>query len=222
MSPSILVPLAERSGLIVEIGQWVLERACSDRHRWQSHRPADDLAVSVNVSAHQLMSPDYARSVSSVLAGTGTDPNAVTLEITESVFVQDSERALVVLNELKRIGVQLALDDFGTGYSSLSYLNRFPIDVVKIDRAFVVNLGIDPASEAIVLAVIDLGHTLGMSVVAEGVETATQHRHLISLGCDFCQGYYFARPMNSDDVDSLLVQPELGGSTYLPPNLSAA
>jgi EAL domain-containing protein (putative c-di-GMP-specific phosphodiesterase class I) len=210
------VPLAERSGLIVEIGQWVLELACSDRHRWQRHHQIDDLTVSVNVSAHQLMSPDYAHAVATVLSRTTTDPNMVTLEVTESVFVQDGERALVVLNELKQIGVALALDDFGTGYSSLNYLNRFPIDIVKIDQAFIANLGHDPASEAIVLAVIDLAHTLGMSVVAEGVETAAQHRQLKSLGCDSCQGYYFARPMSADRLVTLLQARDADGTAHLP------
>ena len=216
MTPSVLVPLAERSGLIVEIGQWVLERACADRHRWQNHDQVDDVTVSVNVSAHQLMSRDFVETVATALSRTSTDPEMVTLEVTESVFVQDSERALVVLNELKHLGVALALDDFGTGYSSLNYLHRFPIDVVKIDQTFIANLGHDPASEAIVLAVIDLAHTLGMSVVAEGVETAAHHRQLNALGCDSCQGYYFARPMSADNLVTLLQEHDAGGTTHLP------
>jgi EAL domain-containing protein (putative c-di-GMP-specific phosphodiesterase class I) len=118
--------------------------------------------------------------------------------------VQESERAFVVLSELKRLGVTLALDDFGTGYSSLNYLKRFPIDIVKIDQGFVADLEQDPASHAIVYAVIELAHMLGMTVVAEGVETAEQHEQLASLGCDSCQGYYFARPMPADDLDTLV------------------
>ena len=216
VTPAVLVPLAERSGLIVEIGQWVLEQACADRHRWQNHDQVDDVTVSVNVSAHQLMSRDFVETVATALSRTSTDPEMVTLEVTESVFVQDSERALVVLNELKHLGVALALDDFGTGYSSLNYLHRFPIDVVKIDQTFIANLGHDPASEAIVLAVIDLAHTLGMSVVAEGVETAAHHRQLNALGCDSCQGYYFARPMSADNLVTLLQEHDAGGTTHLP------
>ena len=133
--------IAEQSGLIIEIGRWVLEQACPDRHRWQRRRTTDDLTMSVNVSAHQLMSPDFAATVAEVLVRHRTPiPQLVTLEVTESVFVQDSERALVVLDELKRLGVKLALDDFGTGYSSLNYLKRFPIDIVKIDQGFVADL----------------------------------------------------------------------------------
>jgi diguanylate cyclase (GGDEF)-like protein len=203
VSPTVLVPLAERGGLITEIGRWVLDNACSDRHRWQRDHANDDLSISVNVSVHQLMSPDYATTVAAVLAKTNTDPEIVTLEVTESVFVQDSERALVVLNELKRIGVKLALDDFGTGYSSLTYLRQFPIDILKIDQTVVADLGDDPASHAIIASVVELAHMLGMTVVAEGVETARQHDRLASLGCDSCQGYYFARPMTADNLVEL-------------------
>jgi diguanylate cyclase (GGDEF)-like protein len=216
VSPTVLVPLAERSGFITEIGQWVLEQACADQHRWENGHQTDDLSMSVNVSAHQLMSPNYAPTVAAVLSGTDTDPTLVTLEVTESVFVQDSERALVVLNELKRLGVKLALDDFGTGYSSLNYLQRFPIDIVKIDQTFVADLEHDPASHAIVFAVVELAHMLGMTVVAEGVETAEQHRQLASLGCDFCQGYYFARPLSAGGLDTLIQQGVARDTVYLP------
>ena len=140
--------------------------------------------------------------------------------MTESVFVQDSERALVVLNELKLLGVTLALDDFGTGYSSLNYLKRFPIDIVKIDRGFVVDMEYDGASQAIVFAVIELAHTLGLTVVAEGVETAAQHAQLASLGCDSCQGYYFSHPMPAADLDTLM-RPRGGGKVLLPALVTA-
>jgi diguanylate cyclase (GGDEF)-like protein len=216
VSPTTLVPLAEQSGLITEIGRWVLEQACPDRHRWQSPGQPDDLAMSVNVSAHQLMSPDFVATVAAVLADTHTEPKLVTLEVTESIFVQDSERALVVLNELKHLGLRLALDDFGTGYSSLSYLNRFPIDIVKIDQSFVAGIEHHPSSHAIVLAVIELAHILGMTVVAEGVESAEQHRWLQALGCDYCQGFYFARPMSADDLDTLMEHLPAGQDLHLP------
>ncbi len=215
--PASLVPLAEQAGLITEIGQWVLAKACPDWQRWRNVPQTDDLTLSVNVSAHQLMSPAYAASVEAVLSATDTDPRLVTLEVTESVFVQDSDRALVVLGELKNLGVRLALDDFGTGYSSLTYLKRFPIDILKIDQGFVADLEQDQASRAIVVAVVDLAHTLGMTVVAEGVETAEQHKELASLGCDACQGYYFARPMSAGDVDALMMRPGIpGGTVHLP------
>jgi diguanylate cyclase (GGDEF)-like protein len=214
--PAVLVPLAERGGLITEIGRWVLDNSCSDRHRWHRDVGSDGLSISVNVSVHQLMSPDYATTVAAVLAKTNTDPRAVTLEVTESVFVQDSERALVVLNELKRIGVKLALDDFGTGYSSLTYLRQFPIDILKIDQTFVADLGDDPASHAIVASVIELAHMLGMTVVAEGVETARQHDRLAVLGCDSCQGYYFARPMSADNLVELTERRDSDRAVLLP------
>ena len=214
--PTVLVPLAERSGLITEIGQWVLERACPDHQRWQNGSMTDSLTMSVNVSAHQLMSPGYAATVASALARTQTDPELVTLEVTESVFVQDSQRAIVVLSELKRLGVTLALDDFGTGYSSLNYLRHFPIDIVKIDQGFIADLHNDQANHAIVVAVVALAHMLGMTVVAEGVETIEQYRELAALGCDSCQGYYFARPMPAEEFDSLLHRGAHGRMTHLP------
>jgi EAL domain-containing protein (putative c-di-GMP-specific phosphodiesterase class I) len=216
VSPTTLVPLAEQSGLIVEIGLWVLEQACPDRSRWQCPGQTDYLAMSVNVSAHQLMSPDFVATVAAVLADSHTDPKLVTLEVTESIFVQDSERALVVLSDLKHLGVRLALDDFGTGYSSLSYLNRFPIDIIKIDQSFVADLEHHPSSHAIICAVIELAHILGMQVVAEGVETAEQHRRLEGLGCDYCQGFYFARPMSADDLDTLMEHCPAGQDLHLP------
>jgi len=193
--PAMVIPLAERSSSIVEIGDWVLKQAWAERGRWQLQLPGADLAMSVNVSTRQLMSRGYVADLHAALDHLGADPRLLTLEITESVFVSDSERAVVVLNDLKDIGVRLALDDFGTGYSSLSYLRQFPLDILKIDRAFVSNLERDRTSQVIVRAVIELAHGLHMSVVAEGVETSEQHQQLSVLGSDSCQGYYFARPM---------------------------
>ena len=216
VSPATLVPLAEQSGLIAEIGQWVLEQAWADRHRWQDESNDDDLGMSVNVSAYQLTSDNFVSGVAGALTTTDTDPHLLTLEVTESVFVRDSERALVVLNELKDIGVMLALDDFGTGYSSLSYLKQFPVDIVKVDQAFVADIGRDAASHTIVGAVIQLAHDLGMTVVAEGVETAEQHDEITRLGCDSCQGFYFARPMTATHLDALIQHPVDGSSAYFP------
>jgi diguanylate cyclase (GGDEF)-like protein len=195
--PKTLIPLAEQSGRISEIGKWVLEQACADRHRWISGTGCDDIGIAVNVSAHQLMGPDFVAMVGGVLASTHTSPELLMLEITESVFVQDADRALIVLNDMKQLGVMLALDDFGTGYSSLSYLQRFPVDLVKIDQGFIADLGRDQTSNTIVAAVITLAHNLGMGVVAEGVETAEQQDRLVALGSEFCQGFYFAQPMSA-------------------------
>jgi EAL domain-containing protein (putative c-di-GMP-specific phosphodiesterase class I) len=217
LMPTTVVPLAERFGLIAEIGRWVLEQACLDQHHWQRDLKRDDLAVAVNVSAQQLMEPDFAATVAAVLLETGTNPRLLTLEMTESVFLQDSGRALLVLHDLKHLGVILALDDFGTGYSSLSYLKQFPVDIVKIDQGFVADMAHDPASSAIVTAIINLAHVLGMTVVAEGIETADQHRMITALGCEAWQGYYFARPMSADDLDELM-GPTAAGDNPRPPS----
>ena len=204
ISPLMLISIAEQTDLVIDIGCWVLERACKDFHRVNKRRGQPDLELHVNISPHQLMGRDFCMSVEKALESTGHAPGLLTLEMTESVYVEDGERALVVLEDLKRIGVRLALDDFGTGYSSLSYLQRFPIDAVKIDRGYTAKLGQDPASGVIVAAVIDLAHALGKAVIAEGVETQDQHGRLSSLGCDFCQGHYFAGTMSPDELDQQL------------------
>ncbi len=198
IGPATLIPLAEQSAVIVEIGNWVLTQACSDRHRWGRRAGHRDFGMAINVSAHQLMAPDFTTMVDSVLDNTNTRPEHVTLEITETAFIQDSERAEIVLDELKELGLQLALDDFGTGYSSLSYLKQFPVDVVKLDQSFISDLGQDKASHAIVSKIIELAHLLDLTVISEGVETAAQHREVSTLGSDFCQGFYFARPVSAD------------------------
>jgi EAL domain-containing protein (putative c-di-GMP-specific phosphodiesterase class I) len=168
------------------------------------------------------MSLDFSATVAAVLSSTETDPRLVTLEVTESIFIQDSERALVVLGELKRLGVSIALDDFGTGFSSLNYLKRFPIDVVKIDQGLIADLECDAASHAIVFKVVELAHLLGMKVVAEGVDTGAQHEKLATLGCDSCQGFYFARPMSADDLHILLQERVPDGTVHLPSLATAA
>jgi EAL domain-containing protein (putative c-di-GMP-specific phosphodiesterase class I) len=215
VAPEMIVALAEQSGLISEVGRWVLERACVDLGRWQGHRH-DEFGIAVNVSTYQLMSPGFSSSIAAVLAATSIDPKRVTLEVTESVFLQDGPRAVDVLGELKRIGVALALDDFGTGYSSLSYLKRFPVDTVKIDQGFISDLERDPASQSIVHAVVGLAHDLSLTVVAEGVETAEQRSQVAALGCDFSQGFYFALPMPAEDLEALLVGVGADGGPYFP------
>jgi diguanylate cyclase (GGDEF)-like protein len=202
--PQVFIPFAEQSGQIVELGHWVLEQACLDRRGWQEHS-ARQIAIAVNVSPHQFMAAGFARSVAEVLTSTETNPELLTLEVTENVFLRDEGRALVVLAELKHIGVKLALDDFGTGYSSLSYLNALPIDMLKVDQSFVAKLSERPNSEKIVTAIIGLAHNLGMTVVSEGIETAHQYRALVQLGSDLCQGFYFARPMAADSIEALVL-----------------
>jgi diguanylate cyclase (GGDEF)-like protein len=216
VAPTLIIPLAEQSGLIASIGRWALERSCRDIDGWRRDTAGPDLGMSLNMSAHEIMAPDYAGTIAALLATAEMDPANITLELTESVFVHDSERALMVLRDLKGIGVNLALDDFGTGYSSLNYLQRFPIDVVKIDQSFVADLNHTPSSHAIVLSVINLAHLLGMVVVAEGVETAAQHVELLALGCDRCQGFYFAHPMSGADIATLLQEGSPAGDVHLP------
>ena len=202
IAPMTLIPLAEQAGLIGEIGRWVLVQACTDRRRSAS-AGRGNFGMAVNVSAHQLLERDFVASVAVALSTTSTRPELLTLEITESALIHDSERALVVLNQLKQLGVMLALDDFGTGHSSLVYLARFPIYVVKIDRAFTSALAYDRVSHVIVAKVIELAHELGMTVVSEGVETPEQLREVAALGSECCQGFYFARPMTADSLDAL-------------------
>ena len=200
--PAVFIPFAEHSDQIVAIGRWVLEQAWRERHHWQTE--GKDISIAVNVSARQLMSAGFVDSVAAVLHATSEDPGLLTLEVTESIFVRDRGRAQIVLGELKRLGVKLALDDFGTGYSSLSYLTNLPFDIVKVDRTFVADLREDPASHTVVTAIIELAHSLGMTVVSEGVETTAQHDELTKLGSDSCQGFYFARPMLASDLHTII------------------
>jgi diguanylate cyclase (GGDEF)-like protein len=204
VAPPMFIPLAERSGRMADIGRWVVEKALADRAGWMDQIAARPLGLSLNVSVPELMSPGFAADVSALLAAADADPATITLEITERAFIQDGERAMMVLGDLKQIGVSLALDDFGTGYSSLSHLQRFPIDVVKIDRSFVAGLATNPSSRSIVEALIGLSRNMGMTVTAEGIETAEQHNELASLGCDNCQGFHFARPMATEKLTSLI------------------
>jgi EAL domain-containing protein (putative c-di-GMP-specific phosphodiesterase class I) len=206
IGPTTIIPLAEKSGLITEIGRWVLERACLDRLGMQRHNHDRPLSISVNVSVRQLMEADFAAATATVLRDTGTDAAMVTLEVTESVFIHDNERALIVLKDLKRLGVNIALDDFGTGFSSLSYLRQFPVDVLKMDRAFISDLDRDATSRLIVHSVVDLAHGLRMQVVAEGVESAEQFAQVKALDCDSYQGFHFGRPCPREEMELVLAQ----------------
>lgn len=220
IDPAVLIPLAEQSGAIIEIGRWLLEEACVASLHWQEVGVVSGFGISVNVSVRQIMATEFVTSVASVLRDTGIDPGNVTLELTESVLVHDEERALSVLRALKLLGVKIAVDDFGTGQSSLSRLKKFPVDSVKIDREFVVDLERNLASRLIVGAVVGLAHGLGMKVVAEGIETVNQRDQVAKLECDFSQGFYYARPQPADAIEVLV-------STYdslplLPPLLGPA
>jgi EAL domain-containing protein (putative c-di-GMP-specific phosphodiesterase class I) len=205
--PTTVVAIAEQTGQISQIGRWVLEQGCRACCGWEIPGGGAPLGVAVNVSAHQLMTAGFVDQVEEVLAATRTPPERLTLEITESVFVQDPNRALVVLDALKTLGVTLALDDFGTGYSSLSYLKRFPVDIVKIDQIFVTDMQRDASSAAIVETIIDLAHRLAIKVTAEGVETAQQRDEILRLGGETSQGYYFGRPVPAESFAAAIATP---------------
>jgi diguanylate cyclase (GGDEF)-like protein/PAS domain S-box-containing protein len=197
--PSDFIPLAEESGLIFEMGQWILREACREAASWPV-----PLQIAVNLSPAQFMHGDVVSLVHSILLETGLAPGRLELEITEGVLIEDFDRGLALLRRLKGLGVRISMDDFGSGYSSLSYLQAFPFDKIKIDRAFVMNLGRNPQSAAIVRAVIGLGHGLEMSIVAEGVETQEQLTFLAEQGCDAMQGYFIGKPLPIEQYDALV------------------
>ena len=203
--PAEFVPLAEETGLIVPLGRWVLEEACARIRRWQEIHPgAPALVANVNLSAEQFRQPNLAGEVAEALEHAGLAPACLELEITEGVLMEDAPTTGAVLEKLKALGIMVAIDDFGTGYSSLSYLKRFPVDTLKIDRAFIGGLGTDPEDEALVSGMIGLAHALGLAVVAEGVETERQVASLKKLGCGLAQGYHFYRPLSDEAATAVL------------------
>jgi diguanylate cyclase (GGDEF)-like protein len=208
ISPDEFIPIAEETGLIVALGQWVLEEACRQGATWREAFPQEPPIMSVNLSGRQFQHPSLVADIGHVLLQSGLAPSALKLEITESVVMQDAEATIVALHELKQLGIQLAIDDFGTGYSSLSYLKRFRVDTLKVDRSFVNGLGEDSMDTAIVQSVVALAKALHMDVTAEGIETQAQRAELLALGCDRGQGYLFARPLPPAEMNVLLADHE--------------
>ncbi len=208
MPPLEFITLAEETGLIVPIGRWILQEAAQQAAEWQERSPLGRLRMSVNVSVRQFQHPDLIGDVSEALRRSGLDPELLTLEITESLFAQDTPGTTRKLEELKNLGVRLALDDFGTGYSSLSYLRRFPIDMLKIDKSFIDGVATDTEARAVTAAIIQLGQTLQLEVVAEGLEGADQADTLHQLACALGQGYHFARPLPPTEAGDLLTTPK--------------
>jgi diguanylate cyclase (GGDEF)-like protein len=204
IAPQAVVAIAEQSELIDELGAWVLRRSCRDRSAWMRQHPATPQYLAVNVSARQLLSPRLFATVADALAEAEMDPADLILELTETIFIEDSNRTVRVLGDLKNLGVRLALDDFGSGYSSLSYLARLSLDIVKIDRGFIANIGHDPTNRAIVVAIMDLAHILGLAVVAEGVENQSQFDEVRATGCEYSQGFYYAAPMPAAAIGVLI------------------
>ncbi len=195
--PASFIPLAEESGMIVAIGEWVLRAACAQNVAWQ-RGGGPCIPISVNLSPRQLARHDIVDLVADALLTTGLDPGCLELEITETVLMRDVDNSLVILRKLKELGVRISIDDFGTGYSSLNYLKRFPVDTLKIDRSFVHDIATDQDDAAIVKAVISLAHILNLRVVAEGVEEEEQKRFLMENGCDEVQGFYFGKPVEAE------------------------
>jgi len=198
VSPTVFIPVAEETGLIVPLGEWVLRQACRDAARWPGH-----VRVAVNVSPHQLRQRNFAAMVVSALADSALDPRRLELEITESVLLEETDANLKTLHALRAFGVRIAMDDFGTGYSSISYLRRFPFDKIKIDRSFVREIGEKPEAAAIIRAIIGLGRSLNMTTLVEGIETEIQRSSVLAEGADEMQGFLFSRPCPARDIDAL-------------------
>jgi diguanylate cyclase (GGDEF)-like protein/PAS domain S-box-containing protein len=209
--PSHFVPLAEETGMIVRLGGWVLREACGQIHRWREAHPATPWVMTVNLSGRQLQEPDLVHETRRALGVTGVDPSALVLEITESILMQQADSTRQQLQALKSLGVGLAIDDFGTGYSSLSYLQRFPIDILKIAKPFIDDVGAGLEKSALARAIIGLGDTLKLRTIAEGVEVAEQREALVSLGCELGQGHLFAKALPVEGIERMLEEAGQGG-----------
>jgi predicted signal transduction protein with EAL and GGDEF domain len=205
IGPSVFVPLLEDTQLIRHVGKWVLRKACMENKRWRQ-RTGRDMFVAVNLSAVQLADDNLINDIRQILTDTGCDPRYVEIELTESAIMHDSELGIRTLNRLKDLGIRLSIDDFGTGYSSLSYLNSFPLDTLKIDRSFVMNATVDQNAQAIIKAIVAMGHTLGFEIIAEGVEDVDQVSLLRDNGADILQGYHFSRPIPAIEFEELVAR----------------
>jgi EAL domain-containing protein (putative c-di-GMP-specific phosphodiesterase class I) len=212
--PAGFISAAEDTGLILWIGKWILQEACRQMRAWNLQFPCNPpFTVAVNISARQFAQPNLVSQVGQILRDSGLAPANLKLELTESVTMRDEERTTRILGELRTLGVRLCIDDFGTGYSSLSYLRRFALDILKIDRSFVSEMLNNSESQEIVKTILSLGSNLGMQVVAEGVETPEQVNLLKSFGCEYAQGYFFSRPIDSAGVARTLVASEANDYT---------
>jgi EAL domain-containing protein (putative c-di-GMP-specific phosphodiesterase class I) len=207
VSPMEFISMAEETGLIMPLGLWVLNESCRQIIKWQSlNLPVGNsrLTVAVNLSGRQFSEPESIEQIKQVLLETGVDARCLKLEITETVVMEDGEAAAAMLSQLRDLGIGLCIDDFGTGYSSLSYLHKFPINILKVDRSFVSRVGETGENLEIVRAIVMLARSLGMEVVAEGVETAVQLAQMRAIGCEYGQGYFFSKPLDSEAATALL------------------
>ncbi|PYS89360.1 MAG: hypothetical protein DMF64_17900 [Acidobacteria bacterium] len=217
ISPVDFIPIAEESGLIIQLGEWVMRQACAQMERWQKIFPAEPpLYVAVNLSGKQFIQQDLIRQVAGIVEETGINPHGLKLEITESMVMDNVEQATEMLRQLRALGLKLSIDDFGTGYSSLSYLHRFPVNTLKIDRSFVTRMSDNNENLEIVRTIVTLAQTLGMDVVAEGVETKEQLAMLCHLGCESGQGYFFSKPVDALGAEKIICETYVMGSASQP------
>jgi predicted signal transduction protein with EAL and GGDEF domain len=215
--PEEFISTTEETGLILTLGRWVLRCSCHQARAWQLQHPMQPpLMLNVNVSASQLKHPDFVSDVAQVLEESGLDPQSLILEITESVLMNDAEVTMGTIRGLKELGVRLAIDDFGTGYSSLGYIRRFEIDILKIDKSFLKSIGTRAEEPSLAQAVIQLGRSLGLQTIAEGIETAEQLELLQVMDCDLGQGYLFAGPLDPDSMDALLSKASMDQEWFIP------
>ena len=205
VSPAEFIPLAEQIGLIVQLGEWVIEEACRQLREW-FHQGLGHLTVAVNLSPSQLDSPTLVERVDALMRRHEVGADRLEIEVTESMMMADPEQAIARLRALRKLGVKLSIDDFGTGYSSMAYLKRLPVEALKLDRSFIHQIVTDSRDVDICAGVIALAHKLGLSVVAEGVETTEQHQLLLAQGCDVFQGYLFSRPLPTPEATSYLLR----------------
>lgn len=203
--PTEFIPVAEKTGFIIPLGEWILQTACKQVQAWKNDG-FSGLRVAVNLSPRQFHQPDLSSRVAQILEKIGLEPSSLELELTESLMVEDVSSAIATLTQLKNLGISLAIDDFGTGYSSLSYLTQYPFDALKIDRSFVRNITDDCKNAAIVKAIIEMAHSLRLEVIAEGVETETEKDFLWRSECDVMQGYFFSPPLSAADFEKLLIE----------------
>ena len=207
ISPAEFIPVAEETGLIIPMGQWILREACQQMAKWQVQFPVNPpLTISVNLSTKQFMQPNLVEQINQILRKTGLNGGSLKLEITEGAIMENTELATITLAQLKSMNIELQMDDFGTGYSSLSYLHRFPVDALKIDRSFIKRIGINGENKEVVQTIVTLARQLGMEVTAEGVETADQLAQIRNLECQYGQGYFFSVPLTCDAVEQLLLK----------------
>jgi EAL domain-containing protein (putative c-di-GMP-specific phosphodiesterase class I) len=204
VSPAQFIPLAEETGLMLPIGEWVIATACAQLKTWQSDVLTQGLVLSVNVSAKQFRQADFAEQVKGIIYRHGINPSRLKIELTESMLIEDVENTISTMNSLKALGVQFSLDDFGTGYSSLQYLKRLPLDQLKIDQSFVRDIATDDNDKAIVRTIIAMANSLNLDIIAEGVETEEQRRLLQNKGCRHFQGYLFSKPVPVGQFEALI------------------